>query len=139
MTTQPTQRTVQNSILAEYQRNPQKEKALATNPEEAVALLLQGAINKGNLAIECHNTRSFTEKGFHIGRMTSIVDALRERLNFNFKIGYDLETLYYYVDLCLQESVYEVGTDKLEAAIQILEEIQTAWSISIEDALAKTA
>lgn len=139
MTTEPIQSAVQNSILSEYQRHPKQEKTLAMNPEDTVLLLLQGSIDKGALAIACHHSRCFTEKGFHLGRMTSIIDALRNRLDFNFKIAYDLETLYYYVDQCLQEAVHETGTEKLEAAIQILNEIQEAWMISLRDAEAMTA
>ncbi|MBO1923420.1 flagellar protein FliS [Thiomicrorhabdus sp. 6S3-12] len=129
----------QNSLLNDYPRNPEQEKQLAMNPEYAILLLLQGAIDKGNLALACHQSRSMTEKGFHIGRMTSIVDALRERLDFNFKIAYDLETLYFYIDKCLQESVFEQGTENLEAALQMLEEIKTAWQISMESAEEMTA
>ncbi|CAN8142895.1 flagellar protein FliS [uncultured Thiomicrorhabdus sp.] len=124
MTTEAMQSYAQNSVLTEYQRDPEQEKALANNPEDTILLLLEGAIHKGALAIACHNSRSFTEKGFHLGRMTSIIDALRDRLDFKFNIAYDLETLYYYIDQCLQASVHETGTEQLEAAIQILNEIQ---------------
>lgn len=134
MTTEAMQSSAQKTILADYQHNPEQEKALASNPENTVLLLLKGSIDKGAMAIACHNSRCLTEKGFHLGRMTSIIDALRDRLDFNYKIAYDLETLYYYVDQCLQEAVHETGTEKLEAAIQILSEIQEAWIISMQDA-----
>jgi flagellar protein FliS len=139
MTTEATQSYAKNSVLTEYQRDPEQEKALANNPEDTILLLLEGAIHKGALAIACHNSRGFTEKGFHLGRMTSIIDALRDRLDFKFNIAYDLETLYYYIDQCLQASVHETGTEQLEAAIQILNEIQEAWVISMQDAEKMTA
>ncbi|MBN2647362.1 MAG: flagellar protein FliS [Thiotrichales bacterium] len=121
-----------SALLNDYTRSNGQDKALGMSPEETVMLLVQAAIDKGHLAIACHKSRSLTEKGFHLGRMTSIIDALRDRLNFGYKIAYDLETLYAYIDKCLQKAVFENGTQELEAAVQMLSEIHQAWQVSLE-------
>ena len=73
--------------------------------------------------------RELVEKGFHLGRLTAILDELRNRLAFtkDTPIAYDLEELYNYVDQCVQEAVYEKDTYYLDAGIDILTEMRDTW------------
>jgi flagellar protein FliS len=105
------------------------ENHLAENPRHTVMLLLQGAVDKAGLAKVCHQSGAWVEKGFHLGRLTTIVDALRDRLQFtqDTPLAYDLEELYKYVDQCVQEAVYEKDTFYLDAALEILTELRDAW------------
>jgi flagellar protein FliS len=120
---------VKAPILEEYQRNQEMEKSLAENPRKTVLLLLQGAVDKGNLAKVCHQSQALVEKGFHLGRMTTILDALRDRLSFtkDTPLAFDLEELYRYADQSIQESVFEKDTFYLDSAIDILTELRDAW------------
>jgi len=120
---------VKAPILEEYRRNQEAEKSLAENPRKTILLLLQGAVDKGNLAKVCHQSQALVEKGFHLGRMTTILDALRDRLSFTTEtpLAYDLEELYRYADQSIQEYVFEKDTFYLDSAIEILTELRDAW------------
>lgn len=119
----------EKSMLQEYVRQPEVEQHLADNPRKTVLLLLQGTVDKGTLAKLCHETGSLVEKGFHLGRMTTIIDALRDRLYLSNEtpLAYDLEGLYRYADQCVQDAVFEDSTDKLDSAIEVMTELRDAW------------
>lgn len=124
-----TAQDIKAPILEEYQRNQEAEQHLAENPRKTVLLLLQGAVDKGNLAKVCHQSQALVEKGFHLGRMTTILDALRDRLSFtqDTPLAYDLEELYRYADQSIQEAVFEKDSFYLDSAIEILTELRDAW------------
>ncbi|WP_127471599.1 flagellar export chaperone FliS [Thiomicrorhabdus aquaedulcis] len=124
-----TAKEIKAPILEEYQRNQAMEKSLAENPRKTVLLLLQGAVDKGNLAKVCHQSQALVEKGFHLGRMTTILDALRDRLAFtkDTPLAFDLEELYRYADQSIQEAVFEKDTFYLDSAVEILTELRDAW------------
>lgn len=121
-------------LLQEYQRNQEAEQSLTENPRKTVLLLLQGAVDKGNLAKVCQQSGALVEKGFHLGRMTTILDALRDRLQFTEEtpLAFDLEELYRYADQCIQEAVFEKETFYLDSAIEILTELRDAWMEMME-------
>lgn len=130
MTTNPTMAAeIKAPILQEYNRDQNAETHLANNPSKTILLLLQGVVDKGNLAKVCHQSQAFVEKGFHLGRMTTILDALRDRLAFSQEtsIAYDLEELYRYADKAVQEAVFEQDCFYLDSAIEILTELRDAW------------
>jgi len=124
-----TAENIKAPILEEYRRNQEAEKHLAESPSKTILLLMQGAVDKGNLAKVCHQSQALVEKGFHLGRMTTILDALRDRLNLtkDTPIAYDLEELYRYADQSIQEAVFEKDTFYLDSAIEILTELRDAW------------
>jgi flagellar protein FliS len=125
--TQP--QAIEGAILKEYTRQPDVEKVLADNPRKTVLMLLQGAVDKATLAKLCHDSNSLVEKGFHLGRITTIIDALRDRLHLSDQtpLAYDLEALYQYADQCVQDAVYEKHTEQLENALEIMTELRDAW------------
>ena len=116
-------------LLQDYNRDPESEKHLVENPRKTVLLLLQGVVDKGNLAKICHQSNALVEKGFHLGRMTTILDALRDRLHFSQQtpLAFDLEELYKYADKAIQEAVFEKDTFYLDSAVEILTEIRDGW------------
>jgi len=120
---------VKAPILQDYQRNPEFESNIADTPK-AIMLLLQGVVDKGNLAKVCHQSQALVEKGFHLGRMTTILDALRDRLLFteDTPLAYDLEELYRYADKAIQEAVFEKDSFYLDNAIEILTELRNSWT-----------
>jgi len=120
---------VKAPILQEYHRNQEEEALLKENPRKTILLLLQGAVDKGNMAKVCHQSNALVEKGFHLGRMTTILDALRDRLAFtqDTPLAFDLEELYRYADQSIQEAVFEKDSFYLDSAIDILTELRDAW------------
>lgn len=120
---------VKAPILEEYKRNQEAEASLKENPRKTILLLLQGAVDKGNMAKVCHQSQALVEKGFHLGRMTTILDALRDRLLMSEEtpLAFDLEELYRYADQSIQEAVFEKDAFYLDSAIEILTELRDAW------------
>ena len=120
---------VKAPILEEYKRNQEAEDNLKEDPRKTVLLLLQGVVDKGNMAKVCHESHAYVEKGFHLGRMTTILDALRDRLRFTqaTPLAFDLEELYRYADQSIQEAVFEKDSFYLDSAIEILTELRDAW------------
>lgn len=118
-----------NTLLSDYVYNRQLETELAEQPHTYILLLLQRSVEKGILARDCHQAGDLVAKGFHLGRMTTLVDALRDRLVFKDQniIAYNFAELYEYVDFSIQQSVYEAGTEYLESAILIMNELKQAW------------
>ena len=116
-------------ILQDFNRNQEAENHLKENPCETVLLLLQGVVDKGNMAKVCHENQAYVEKGFHLGRMTTILDALRERLAFtqDTPLADDLEELYCYADQSIQKAVFEKDSVYLDDAIEILTELRDGW------------
>ena len=120
---------VKAPILQDYKRNQEAENQLKEEPRKTILLLLQGAVDKGNMAKVCHQSSALVEKGFHLGRMTTILDALRDRLSFtqDTPLAFDLEELYRYADQSIQEAVFEKDSFYLDSAIDILTELRDAW------------
>jgi flagellar protein FliS len=117
------------SLLKPYVYDRQLEAELDQKPHVYILLLLQRTVEKGLLAKSCHEKGELVAKGFHLGRMTTLVDALRDRLVFKEQniIAYNFAELYEYVDYSIQQAVTEAGTDYLESAILIMNELKQAW------------
>lgn len=117
------------TLLNEYVYNRQLETELTENPQTYILLLLQRTVEKGITARDCHESGDLVAKGFHLGRMTTLIDALRDRLVFKDQniIAYNFAELYEYVDFSIQQAVNEAGTEYLESAILIMNELKQAW------------
>lgn len=116
-------------LLNTYEYNRELEAELSEQPHTYILLLLQRTVEKGLQAKECHEKGELVAKGFHLGRMTTLVDALRDRLVFKEQniIAYNFAELYEYVDFSIQQAVNEAGTEYLESAIMIMNELKQAW------------
>jgi flagellar protein FliS len=121
--------TQDNSLLKPYVYNRELETDLSEKPHLYILLLLQRSVEKGLQAKACHEKGELVSKGFHLGRMTTLVDALRDRLVFKEQniIAYNFAELYEYVDFSIQQAVNEAGTEYLESAILIMNELKQAW------------
>lgn len=117
------------TLLNDYVYNRQLESELTENPQTYILLLLQRTVEKGITARDCHESGDLVAKGFHLGRMTTLIDALRDRLVFKDQniIAYNFAELYEYVDFSIQQAVNEAGTEYLESAILIMNELKQAW------------
>jgi len=121
--------TQDSSLLKPYVYNRELETDLSEKTHVYILLLLQRSVEKGVLAKECHEKGELVAKGFHLGRMTTLVDALRDRLVFKEQniIAYNFAELYEYVDFSIQQAVTEAGTEYLDSAILIMNELKQAW------------
>jgi flagellar protein FliS len=118
-----------SALLTPYEYNRDLEAELTQKPHLFVLMLLQRSVEKAMTAKSCHEAGELVAKGFHIGRLTSLVDALRDRLVFQDQniIAYNFADLYEYIDTSLQQAVNEAGTEYLDSAIMILNELKQAW------------
>jgi flagellar protein FliS len=118
-----------SSLLTPYEYNRDLETELSQKPHLFILMLLQRSVEKAVLAKSCHESGELVAKGFHLGRLTSLVDALRDRLVFQDQniIAYNFADLYEYIDTSLQQAVNEAGTEYLDSAIMILNELKQAW------------
>ncbi|MBP7901046.1 MAG: flagellar protein FliS [Gammaproteobacteria bacterium] len=125
--------TQTQALLNDYVYNRDLENELSENPHSYILLLLQRTVEKGLTAKECHDCGNLVAKGFHLGRMTTLVDALRDRLVFKDQniVAYNFAELYEYVDFSIQQAVHEAGTEYLESAILIMNELKHAWEEAI--------
>jgi flagellar protein FliS len=121
--------TQDSSLLKPYVYNRELETDLSEKTHVYILLLLQRSVEKGVQAKECHEKGELVAKGFHLGRMTTLVDALRDRLVFKEQniIAYNFAELYEYVDFSIQQAVSEAGTEYLDSAILIMNELKQAW------------
>ncbi len=121
--------TQDSSLLKPYVYDRELETDLSEKTHFYILLLLQRSVEKGVQAKECHEKGELVAKGFHLGRMTTLVDALRDRLVFKEQniIAYNFAELYEHVDFSIQQSVTEAGTEYLDSAILIMNELKQAW------------
>lgn len=121
--------TQDSNLLKPYVYDRELESDLSEKTHVYILLLLQRSVEKGMQAKACHEKGELVAKGFHLGRMTTLVDALRDRLVFKEQniIAYNFAELYEYVDFSIQQAVTEAGTEYLESAILIMNELKQAW------------
>lgn len=115
------------SPLREYQS---VNTEVQVSPHQAVALLLQGALDRLSSAKGCMARGETAEKGSAIGQALSIIDALRSSLDLarGGEIARNLDDLYDYMQRrLLQANLYNQAA-ALDEAAGLLGKIQSAWS-----------
>jgi flagellar protein FliS len=119
----------QTGLLSPFTRDPAREAEMKKNPEQTTLLLLEGAVQKAQLAQQCLENQQLTELGFHLGRLTSITDALRHRIVFSedSAFAFNVDDLYEYIDQCIQNAVFDDSPKQLNNALEILIELQNSW------------
>lgn len=112
------------AILKEY-TTMEEHFEVMPGKSEIVQMLVNGVIQKIEAAKDAHERGEMTEKGFHLGRATNIVDALRNMLNLKSgdQTAQDLDTIYNHVDLCLQAAIDPASLHYLDEATEIMENI----------------
>ena len=114
--------------LNSYQRNEIRDHQLNSDPHQLVLLLMENAISKLSKAKQCDNLGKLAEKGFLIGRITAIIDGLRDCLDMSYDEGYQFDDFYNEIDIALENAVVENGTERLTEVISALMEIKEIWA-----------
>ena len=112
------------TLLKEY-TNMDNEYAVPAGKQEIILMLLNGVVQKIEAAKDAHARGDLSEKGFHLGRATGIVDALRNMLDTRSgdQLSTDLDTVYNHVDLLLQAGLDPTCLHYLDEAAEILENL----------------
>lgn len=121
-------------LLNHYIYDRQLEHTLSENPHTYILLLLERSLERGAEARACHENNDLVAKGFHLGRMVTLLDALRDRLVFDGAenlIAYNFADLYDYIDANLQQAIREAGTEHLDSALLVFTELKNAWEEAI--------
>ena len=98
------------------------------NPHQLIQMLLNGALEKLASA-KGHMLRKNLEKGSCISRVISILDGLRESLNFEVggEIAENLNQLYEYCQRRLLQANADNDPRLLDEVTALLREIKIAW------------
>ena len=98
------------------------------NPHQLIQMLLNGALEKLASA-KGHMLRKNFEKGSCISRVITILDGLRESLNFDVggDIAENLNQLYEYCQRRLLQANAENDPRILDEVTALLREIKSAW------------
>jgi len=98
------------------------------NPHQLIQMLLNGALEK-TASAKGHMLRNNPEKGSCISRVISILDGLRESLNFEVggEIAENLNQLYEYCQRRLLQANADNDPRLLDEVTALLREIKIAW------------
>ncbi len=124
-----------NALLAPYQYEEAFEQRIKQDPRQLNLLLMETAVIKAETARMAHQAGRMAEKGFHLGRITAILDALRDRLDRKNhpELAQEYETYYTYIDHCIQDAVFEDDkTEILDLALFMLIDLRDMWRASLE-------
>ena len=108
--------------------------------QDIMQMLINGALDKIKQAKTAHDAGHMTEKGFHLGRATNIIDAIRNALDpvNGDQMTKDLDAIYERVDLCIQAAVEPEYMEYLEEALDIMENIAIGCNWVPVDAQSQT-
>lgn len=125
----------QMELLKPYQPDTDFEVAIEQDPKQLVRLLLEAAVIKVETAKMAHDAGQFTQKGFHLGRLTAIIDGLRDRMDHHTGQPYvdQFDHMYQYIDHCVQTAVTEDTTEFLDLTLMMLSELRDAWTLALHD------
>ena len=126
-----------NALQAYQQVNTQTSTTDA-DPHRLVQLLLDGALERINMAKGRMAAKDYAGKGNLISKTMEIVGALRGSLNFEQggELAGNLEALYDYIERGLFEASSRNDPEKLEEMADLLRTIKSGWEGIREEAVA---
>jgi flagellar protein FliS len=118
-----------NSALGEYQKVGTHSGVDAATPHRLIQMLLEGALEKINLAKGYMQRGEIALKGSHISWAISIIDGLRMSLDKESggDVATNLDALYDYMGRRLAEANLKNDTAMLQEVAGLLKEIKSAW------------
>jgi len=118
-----------SSALQHYRKVGTQTGVEAATPHRLIQMLLEGALEKINLAKGYMQRGSIAEKGSHISWAISIIDGLRMSLDKTSggEIAENLDALYDYMGRRLTEANIHNDESMLDEVSGLLLEIKSAW------------
>ena len=125
-----------NGLQAYQQVNTQTSTTDA-DPHKLVQLLLDGALERINMAKGKIEAKDYAAKGNLINKTMEIVGALRGSLNFEAggELAGNLEALYDYMERGLLEASVRNDVEKLDEIADLLRTVKDGWEGIREEAL----
>ena len=99
------------------------------DPHMLIQMLVDGAIEKTNMAKYFMSKKEWAKKGQHISWAISIIGGLRASLDIDKggEIAINLERLYEYSTAALIEANSENDIDKLDSVLKVMKTIKEGW------------
>jgi len=99
------------------------------DPHMLIQMLIDGAIEKTNLAKYFMTEKNPAKKGQHISWAISIIGGLKASLDMNQggDISNNLDSLYEYCMATLVSANSENDIEKLDSVLQVMNEIKAGW------------
>ena len=118
-----------NSALQQYRKVGAQTGVEAATPHRLIQMLLEGALEKINLAKGYMQRNEVSLKGSHISWAISIIDGLRMSLDKEGggEIAENLDSLYDYMGRRLLEANLNNDVAMLDEVSGLLLEIKSAW------------
>ncbi len=118
-----------HSALQQYRNVGAQTGVEAATPHRLIQMLLEGALEKINLAKGYMQRGNISEKGSHISWAISIIDGLRMSLDKSAggEIAENLDALYEYMGRRLAEANLKDDEAMLDEVCSLLMEIKSAW------------
>ncbi|KAA8976956.1 flagellar export chaperone FliS [Halospina sp. K52047b] len=123
--------------LQAYQQVNTQTSITDADPHRLVQLLLDGAIERINMAKGRIEAKDYAGKGNLINKAMEIVGALRGSLNFEQggELAGNLEALYDYMERGLLEASVRNDIEKLDEIADLLRTVKDGWQGIREEAL----
>lgn len=120
-----------DSVLKQYKQVGAHSGVATASPHRLIQMLLEGALEKINLAKGYMERGEIALKGSHISWAISIIDGLRMSLDKESggEIAQNLDDLYDYMGRRLAEANMENSVGMLNEVAGLLIEIKSAWDV----------
>ncbi len=124
-----------DSALKQYKKVGTETDVMTASPHRLIQMLLEGALEKINLAKGYMQRGQIPLKGSHISWAISIIDGLRMSLDKDQggEIAENLDALYDYMGRRLAEANLKNDTAMLDEVVGLLLEIKAGWDAIATD------
>ena len=118
-----------DSMLNQYRQVGTQSGVASASPHRLIQMLMEGALEKINLAKGYMQRGEIALKGSHISWAISIIDGLRMSLDIEAggEIAQNLDDLYDYMGRRLVEANLDNDEAMLDEVAGLLLEIKSAW------------
>jgi len=125
------------NALQQYQQINTQTSIVDADPHRLIQLLLDGALERINMAKNRIEAKDYAGKGNLIGKTMDIVSGLRSFLDFEKggELAANLEALYDYIERGLLQASARNDIEKLDEMANLLRTIKQGWDGIREEAM----
>ena len=125
------------NALQQYQQVNTQTSIVDADPHRLIQLLLDGALERINMAKNRIEAKDYAAKGNLIGKAMDIVSGLRGFLDFEKggELAANLESLYDYIERGLLQASARNDVEKLDEMAKLLRTIKQGWDGIREEAV----
>jgi len=105
------------------------------SPGRVIVAFYDGALRFIKLAVQAIDVRDYAQKGMHLSRAYAIVAELRATLDpsRSEQLCAELDRRYVFVLDCITEANMKANSEKLHAAVRVLEQLRSAWASIVDE------